>query len=73
MKRRRAKGEPLQSDPCRCCGRLMVISLVPRDMREPWAEHRMGWRCLICDKVIDLHAFGHQPTYSFHERVRHIQ
>lgn len=43
---------------CDRCSRLMVMVR----LQDPFGETnpRVGWQCLICGKVVDLHSLAHR-------------
>lgn len=65
-------GTNKKSCPGRCerCGRLMVMVRLQDRLEEGGPRHLMGWRCLICGKVVDLHSLGHRHELLEREASR---
>ncbi len=58
--------------PGRCdrCGRLMVMVRLQDRLGEEGARPLVGWKCLICGKVVDLHSLTHHHELPERETAR---
>jgi hypothetical protein len=83
MRITQVKCKPVGPGRCDHCGCLMVLVRLHDDLGNIEPLRRVGWRCLICDKIVDLHSLvnRHEPqpsttSHRWHQRrgsqMRHV-
>ena len=65
--------------PGRCdrCGCLVVLVRLQDQLSEIEPLRRVGWRCLMCDRIVDLHSIVNRrepqrsaSSHRWHQRQR---
>jgi hypothetical protein len=78
-----AKAKQVGPGRCDRCGCLMVLVRLHDHLGNSEPLRRVGWRCLICDRIVDLHSIviRHEPQpyttpHRWHQRqglqVQHV-
>jgi hypothetical protein len=55
-----AKPKRVGPGRCDCCGCLMVLVKLRDRLGHIESLPRLGWRCLICNRVVDVHSTLHR-------------
>jgi len=55
---------------CERCGRPMVMIRLHDWLDEGGPRPLVGWRCLVCGKVVDLHSLAHRHELLEREAPR---